>query len=93
MPQINLSLLKTDVENYPWRARGATLKQIHESYVVLIQVTTYFVRCKINITTIHISGIKFSHYIVQMVHTPLQGLHKIDRCNTLHKFLHYLQDR
>ena len=45
--KISLSLLKIDAENYPWRARGATLKQSHEGDVVLIQATTWFVRCKL----------------------------------------------
>jgi hypothetical protein len=40
MPQISLSLLKINAENYPWRARGATLKQSHEGDVILVQATT-----------------------------------------------------
>jgi hypothetical protein len=47
MPQISLSLLKMDAENYLWRSRVDTLKESHEGDVVLIQATTWFVRCKL----------------------------------------------
>jgi hypothetical protein len=36
MPQISLSLLKIDVENYLWRARVDTIKQSHEGDIVSI---------------------------------------------------------
>jgi hypothetical protein len=45
--KISLSLLNIDKENYPRRASVATLKQSHEGDVVLIQATTWFVRCKL----------------------------------------------
>ena len=56
MPQINLSLLKINAENYHWRAKSATPKQSHEGDVILVQETTWFVRYKLNITTRNTSG-------------------------------------
>ena len=43
-------LLRDVAENTHWKARGATPKHSYEGDAILLLATTYFDRCKLNIT-------------------------------------------